>query len=78
MLLFVFFRKSVANGNPYGINEDLIVVGGYSAGAILADHVAYLDNISKVPADLVSYMNAQGGLEGNSGNAGIVVSLNWC
>lgn len=77
-----FFRKSVANGNPYGINEDLIIVGGYSAGAILADHVAYLDNISKVPSDLVAYMNAQGGLEGNSGNPGFSsepqLVLSWC
>jgi para-nitrobenzyl esterase len=50
-----FFRKSVAdNGNPYGINSNIIIVGGGSA---------------------------QGGLEGNTGNAGfssvpqMVVSL---
>lgn len=66
-----FLRKSVAEeGNPYGINPNIIVVGGYSAGAILANHVTYLDDESKIPAELVDYFNDQGGLEGNTGNPG--------
>ncbi|HLW39406.1 MAG TPA: T9SS type A sorting domain-containing protein, partial [Brumimicrobium sp.] len=66
-----FLRKSVAEeGNPYGINPNIIVVGGYSAGAILANHVTYLDNESKIPAELVDYFSDQGGLEGNTGNPG--------
>lgn len=66
-----FFRRSVAeNGNPYGINPDIIIVGGSSAGAILANHVTYMDDVSKVPADVISYVANQGGLEGNSGNSG--------
>lgn len=77
-----FFRKSAANGNPYGINENLIIIGGFSAGAIMADHVAYLDKVSEVPTHLATYMNAQGGLEGNSGNAGFSsvpqLVLSWC
>lgn len=77
-----FFRKSAANGNPYGINENLIIVGGFSAGAIMADHVAYLNKVSEIPTHLVTYMNAQGGLEGNSGNAGFSsvpqLVLSWC
>lgn len=77
-----FFRKSVSeNGNPYGINPNLIIVGGVSAGAILANHAAYLDTEQKIPSVLQSYFTAQGGLEGNSGNPGyssvpqMVVSL---
>lgn len=77
-----FFRRSVAeNGNPYGINPDIIIVGGGSAGAILANHVTYMDEASKIPAEVVSYVAAQGGMEGNSGNSGynsvpqMVVSL---
>lgn len=76
-----FFRKSVANGNTYGINPELIIVGGISAGAILANHAAYMDTDAKIPADLVSYVTAQGGLEGTSGNPGfsskpkLVISL---
>jgi len=66
-----FLRKSaIDNGNPYGINPDLIIVGGSSAGAILANHVTYLDQMSKVPTALTTYVNDQGGLEGNSGNSG--------
>jgi para-nitrobenzyl esterase len=78
-----FFRKSVAdNGNPYGINDNIIIVGGVSAGAILANHVTYFDNISKTPAALLSYVNAQGGMEGNSGNSGHSsvpqMMVSWC
>lgn len=77
-----FFKKSAENGNPYGINADYIVVGGVSAGAILANHVTYMDDISKVPADLTAYVTAQGGIEGNSGNAGFSsetqMSMSWC
>lgn len=77
-----YFRKSVAlDGNPYGINPNLIVVGGVSAGAILSNHVAYFDNDTKIPSILTSYVTAQGGLEGTSGTPGyssvpqMVVSL---
>jgi hypothetical protein len=66
-----FFRKSVADsGNPYGINPSLVLIGGYSAGAILSDHVTYMDDTSKIPSDMFAYAMAQGGLEGNSGNPG--------
>lgn len=66
-----FLRKSaIDGGNPYGINPDLIIVGGSSAGAILANHVTYLDQMSKVPSALTSYVTSEGGLEGNSGNSG--------
>src|SRR5690625_1911137 len=66
-----FLRKSFEDeGNPYGIDPDIIIVGGYSAGAILANHVAYLDDENKIPTELVDYFNDQGGLEGNTGNPG--------
>lgn len=66
-----FFRKSVAvNGNPYGINPGLIIVGGYSAGGVLADQVAYLNKTAEIPVGLEAYVAAQGGMEGNSGNSG--------
>lgn len=78
-----FFRKSAAeDGNPYGINSNIIIVGGFSAGGILANHTTYLDHDSKIPTDLVSYVTAQGGLEGNSGNNGYSsvpqMVLSWC
>lgn len=77
-----YIRNTASDGNPYGINPDLIIVGGGSAGAILANHVVYLDADNKVPSDLTSYMTAQGGLEGNSGTPGVSsipqMSLSMC
>lgn len=78
-----FFRKSVVeDGNPYGIDPDVILTGGFSAGAILSNHVTYLDDEAKIPADLVTYIADQGGLEGNSGNPGFNsasgMSISWC
>lgn len=65
-----YFRKSEVNGNPYKINPNLIIVGGYSAGAITSNHLAYLDQESEIPADLQPFFDATGGLEGTSGNQG--------
>lgn len=66
-----YFRKSVVeNGNPYGINPNLIIIGGVSAGAITANHTAYLDQESEIPSDLQNFFDTHGGLEGNSGNPG--------
>lgn len=64
-----FFRKSVAvDGNPYGINPNIVVVGGVSAGAILGIHTAYLDDTLKFPNKIEP--DAPDALEGNSGNPG--------
>lgn len=66
-----FLRKSVAeNNNPYGINPNIVIVGGVSAGGILALHTAYLDKTTEIPAAIQQYAVDQGGLEGNSGNPG--------
>ncbi|MBL7938292.1 MAG: carboxylesterase family protein [Flavobacteriales bacterium] len=66
-----FLRRSVAeNGNPYGIDVDRIMIGGFSAGAISALHAGFLDQDSELPAALASQAVALGGAEGLSGNAG--------
>jgi len=66
-----FFRKSVAeNNNPYGIDPNMIIVGGYSAGGIMANYTTYLDKLEEIPINLKSYVDEQGGIEGNSGNNG--------
>jgi hypothetical protein len=64
-----FFRKSVAeDGNPYGINPNIIIIGGSSAGGVLSIHTAYLDDPSELPSKIDTV--ALGGFEGNSGNPG--------
>ncbi len=70
-----FFRKDYAtNNNSFGIDPNTIFIGGYSAGAVLAIHLAYIDNISDLPISPVNVqglVNSIGGdLEGDGGNYG--------
>lgn len=66
-----FLRRSVAEqGNPYGIDTNRIYIGGYSAGAIAAIHLAYMNDTSSASISLRNELRGLGGLEGNSGNAG--------
>lgn len=69
-----YFRKDAAeNNNQYGIDTDQIFVGGVSAGAITAVHVAYMDDLEggeNITVDLAALIDANGGLEGESGNEG--------
>ncbi|MGB0524925.1 MAG: carboxylesterase family protein, partial [Flammeovirgaceae bacterium] len=71
-----YFRKSYAEGNPYHINPNSITVGGVSAGAITALHAAYLDETHEIPNEIYDYVMDNGGLEGNSGNAGFSAAVN--
>jgi poly(3-hydroxybutyrate) depolymerase len=66
-----YFRKDVdLHGNTFGIDEDQIYMGGYSAGAIIAANLAFIDDTSETPAYVDSIIVANGGVEGNSGNPG--------
>lgn len=68
-----FFRKDAANGNTYGIDENAIFIGGYSAGGVTAIHLAYLDSISDLPTSPINVQNLLtniGGIEGDAGNDG--------
>lgn len=65
-----YFRKDAATSNLYKIDPNQIYFAGSSAGGILAIHVAYLQDADPLPATWVSWGNAIGGLEGNSGNPG--------
>lgn len=74
-----YFRKDFANGDTYGIDPNTIFVGGSSAGAITAIHLAYIDNISDLPTtpfDIQSVAINLGGLEGDAGNLGYSSTVN--
>ena len=69
-----YFYKSAQEQNPYLVDTNNIVIGGYSAGAITALHYAYA-NTAKDAFEMggelfLSYLEENGGIEGNSGNAG--------
>ena len=71
-----YFRKDAAiNGNIFGIDPDQIYIGGYSAGAILAVNLAFVNDTIGVPSHLLPIIDASGGLEGNSGNLGYSSSV---
>ncbi len=76
-----FFRKNAAvGGNTYKIDTNNIYFCGASAGAITAIHLAYMDQLNKIPTYIdttgttVGWKRGQlgmhGGVEGLSGNPG--------
>ncbi|MEM7038382.1 MAG: alpha/beta hydrolase, partial [Bacteroidota bacterium] len=70
-----FFRADASNGNGYGIDANKIFVGGYSAGAFMALHLAYMNAEAEFEAaggtNFVQYVADNGGIEGNSGSPGV-------
>lgn len=78
-----FFYKDRATANTYKIDTNNIFIGGSSAGAITALHLAYLDQECEAEVYLsLSELNAMGGIEGDSGNPGystdVVGVINLC
>lgn len=64
-----YFRQSVDEGNPYRIDPDFIVVGGYSAGAFTALHLSYLNEDDDMPPYIQSIIDLNGGINGNTGDS---------
>ena len=65
-----WFRMNDELYNEYRIDSERIYAGGVSAGGIIVVNAAYLDQDIEIPENLVDYIAENGGLEGNSGNAG--------
>ena len=69
-----YFRKDFANGDTYGVDPNTIFIGGYSAGGVIALHLAYIDNLSELPTSPINVQNLVsnigGDLEGDAGNYG--------
>ena len=72
-----WFRKDVAEGNnQFGIDPTEIYTGGDSAGGFMGIHLAYMDEW-EIPSYIdMSYPGLEGGLEGESGNAGYPSDVN--
>ena len=73
-----YFRKDAATTNTFRIDTSLVFCGGNSAGAVLFMHYIYITNINQTSAALSQIILNNGGLEGNSGNAGYSSSVNAC
>jgi len=63
-----FFRQDAATTNTYKIDPNQIFLGGSSAGAFIALHLAYLNQPSELPSTIDT--TVLGGMEGTSGNPG--------
>ena len=64
-----FFYKDKLTANTYKIDTNNIFIGGSSAGAITALHVAYLNKSCEInPYIPQPTLDTYGGIEGNSGN----------
>jgi len=62
-----FFREDGLGGNVYGVDPDLISIGGYSAGSILACHQGMLDESDEISEFVQTSIDEQGGFA-NLGN----------
>ena len=65
-----YMIKDARTTNKYKIDTTNLFVGGLSAGAITALHVAYLDTTRNVPTWIMNAIRKQGGIDGNSGTVG--------
>ncbi len=61
-----FLKEDAATTNTYKIDTNYVFAGGISAGAIIANHVAYLDASDNIPPVYLTEINNNGGIEGNS------------
>ncbi len=61
-----FFRENADGANEYGVDPNLVFVGGISAGAIAAAHAAVMDDSDTYSDGLQAIITDNGGLEGNS------------
>ncbi|MCE7924403.1 MAG: T9SS C-terminal target domain-containing protein [Haliscomenobacteraceae bacterium CHB4] len=64
-----FFRDDADNSNLFRADADNIFIGGYSAGAVAALHAGFLDSADVVPSFIQNAIDANGGLNGNTGTA---------
>jgi hypothetical protein len=77
-----YFRKDFDNGDTYAIDPSTIFAGGYSAGAVIAIHLSYIDSISDLPTTpinvqaIINNVSPIHGLEGDAGNYGYSSDVN--
>lgn len=65
-----YFRKTIDEGNPFGIDDEQIYFGGNSAGGVIALHAAFMQESDISDPSLLTALEDNGGIEGDSGNQG--------
>ncbi len=64
-----YFNEDGLTDNEFRVDPNLITIGGYSAGAIVACHQGMLDASDEVPAFLSDALEARGGIENLGSNS---------
>ncbi len=66
-----FYKSARHEGNPYGVDTNRIIAGGYSAGSLAAIHSQLFYDLNSAPQNVRQFTNQLGGLQGgNNGSAG--------
>ncbi|MCP4439437.1 MAG: T9SS type A sorting domain-containing protein [Aureispira sp.] len=63
-----FFKAALQTTNSYNVDSTMIWLGGIGAGSMAAQTAVYLDDSLEVSPAWRAIIQAEGGLEGNSGN----------
>ncbi len=61
-----YFKNDAATDNLFKIDTNRIIIGGFSAGGIIASHAFFLDQDDDIPAYIQTHINNGGGFDGNS------------
>ena len=67
-----FMRNDALNDNTYNIDPNMIIIGGVSAGAVMAMNVGFYDqNDPATPDYLQEHLDNNGGFEGDSNDINV-------
>ncbi|MFL6576163.1 MAG: alpha/beta hydrolase [Povalibacter sp.] len=70
-----YFVKDAQGPNRFRIDPDNIFIGGHSAGAITAMHVAYIDASDELETRMATAMKAHGGIEGEDSDSKLAFKI---
>jgi len=71
-----FFRQDAEMENQFNVESNIILVGGLSAGAIIACQVGIMDDQDEKPQFLQELIDANGGINGNGSHQGFSSNVN--
>ena len=72
-----YLRNDALNANTYGIDPNMIIIGGVSAGAVMAMNVGFWDEGDpEIPDYLQDHVDTHGGFEGNSNDINVSSEVN--
>lgn len=64
-----YFKADADQENQFNIDTDRIIVGGISAGAIMALHTGFFHEGDIIPEGFEALIESKGGIEGNTGDS---------